>query len=68
MAYFANATEPEIAFNLEEGLYVDWHRTEEDVYLCTQEPGCPIPPWEKVFAEEPMIDVDELLRSAGYDA
>lgn len=25
--------EDEIAFNLEEGMYVDWHRTEEDVYL-----------------------------------
>lgn len=29
-------------------------------------PGCPIPPWKKVIAEEALVDVDALLREAGF--
>ncbi|EFF81308.1 hypothetical protein HMP0015_3199 [Acinetobacter haemolyticus ATCC 19194] len=37
------------------------------MYLAVQEPDCPMPPWEKVFAEEALVDVDRLLREAGFN-
>lgn len=59
--------EDEITGNLAQGRIVDWHVVNEVLYLCTQEPDCIIPPWDKVRAEEGMVDVDTLLRDAGFD-
>lgn len=59
--------EHEISFQLAEGLVVDWLFENPVLYICTQEPGGPIPPWKKVKAEEALIDVDALLRDAGFD-
>lgn len=50
---------------LAEGFYVDWFHTDSCVHLLVQEPGCPIPTWEKVIAEEALVDVDALLKRAG---
>jgi len=59
--------EREIASGLAQGLVVDWLLERPVLWLCMQEPGCPMPPWEKVKAEEALIDVDALLRDAGFD-
>jgi hypothetical protein len=59
--------EKQIAGCLAEGFVVDWSHTEGRLYLCVQEPGCPIPPWDKVMAEQALVDVDALLREAGFD-
>ncbi|NIA55726.1 hypothetical protein HAV22_18995 [Massilia sp. TW-1] len=59
--------EYEISFALAEGFVVDWLLENSVLYICTQEPGCPAPPWDKVKAEEALIDVDALLRKAGFD-
>lgn len=58
--------EHEISFHLAEGLIVEWLFETPVLYICTQEPGCPVPPWDKVKAEEALIDVDALLRNAGF--
>lgn len=60
--------EHEMAFALAEGLLVAWRFEGPVLYLCTQEPGCPIPPWSKAIAEEALVDVDALLRDAGLGA
>jgi hypothetical protein len=62
-----DAIEREIASGLAQGLVVDWLLERPVLWLCMQEPGCPMPPWEKVKAEEAPIDVDALLRDAGFD-
>ena len=49
-----------------EGYLVDWNAVDERVHLAVQEPGCPMPSWEKVFSEEELVDVDALLRAAGF--
>jgi len=59
--------ENEISFSLAAGLIVDWLFEDSVFYLCTQEPDCPVPPWDKVKAEEALIDVDALLRGAGLE-
>lgn len=51
---------------LAEGFKVDWHEQDSRLYLCVQEPDCPMPPWQTVIAEEPMEDVDSILRKAGF--
>lgn len=58
--------EYEISFHLAEGLLVDWHFADQVFYLCTQEPGCPMPMWDQVKAEQAMADVDALLKDAGF--
>jgi len=57
--------EHEIASGLAQGFVVDWLFERPMLWLCMQEPGCPLPPWEKVKAEEALVDVDALLRDAG---
>lgn len=59
--------EHEISFALAEGFVVDWLFENSVLYICTQEPGCPVPPWDKVKVEEALINVDALLREAGFD-
>ena len=59
--------EPEIEGLICEGYYVDWAEHESRFYLRVWEFGGPEPPWPKVFAEEPLVDVAELLRQAGLD-
>lgn len=59
--------EHEISFALAEGLVVDWLLENSALYICTQEPGCPTPPWDKVKSEEGLVDVDALLRGAVLD-
>lgn len=59
--------EDEISFGLAEGLIVDWLCEDSVLYICTQEPDCPLPSWDTVKAEEAMIDVDTLLRDAGFE-
>lgn len=50
---------------LAEGFHVDWHEQDSRLYLCVQEPGCPMPPWHTVIVEEPIEDVDSIFREAG---
>lgn len=52
---------------LAEGFKVDWHEQDSRLYLCVQEPDCPMPPWQTVIAEESIEDVDSILREAGFD-
>ena len=58
--------EQEISFHLAEGLIVEWLFETPVLYICTQEPGCPMPSWDKVKAEVSLTDVDSLLREAGF--
>jgi hypothetical protein len=59
--------EHEISFALADGLMIDWLLEDSVLYVCTQEPGCPVPQWDKVRGEQALIDVDALLRQAGLD-
>jgi hypothetical protein len=59
--------EHEISFALAESFVVDWLFQTSVLYIRIQEPGCPMPPWDKVKAEEALIDVDALLREAGFE-
>jgi hypothetical protein len=38
--------EKEILGCLAEGFHVDWLCVHEKLYVCVQEPDCPIPPWK----------------------
>ena len=53
---------------LREGFYVDWQENMGRLVLRVWEFGGPEPEWEKVFAEQPLVDVDALLREAMHDA
>lgn len=53
---------------LREGLMVAWGQRDSCVYLAIQEPGCPMPSWEKVWKEEALVDVEALVREAGFDS
>lgn len=59
--------EDQIAGCICEGFLVNWMYRDHRLYLCVQEPDGPIPEWSKVVAEEAIEDVDEILRSAGFD-
>lgn len=48
---------------LNEGLQVSWSIQESTIYLAIQEHDCPMPPWDKVFAEEAVSDVAEINPS-----
>lgn len=61
-----NDVEAEILGCLEEGLLVGWETNAGRLYLSVQEPDCPLPPWDKVFAEEALKDVGAILRAAGF--
>ena len=52
----------EIEGCLKEGFLVDWEQKGDRLFIAVQEPECPMPPWEKAFREEAVIDVEELLR------
>lgn len=45
-----------------EGFYVDWAEHNSRLYLRVWEFGGPEPDWAKVIAEQPLMDIDELLR------
>lgn len=51
---------------LAEGYVVGWESNGGCLYLYAQEPGCPIPSAEKLFAEEELADVEAILRAAGF--
>ncbi|KAB0300096.1 hypothetical protein F2Z80_23590 [Vibrio fortis] len=59
--------EDRISGCIAEGFYVDWHTHKDCLYICVQEPDCPVPTWEQVIAQEAIADVDEILRNAGFD-
>lgn len=54
----------EVEHCLDEGFYVDWCKRCGQLVVLVQEPDGPIPPWDTVFAEQPLVDVDALLREA----
>jgi hypothetical protein len=58
--------EAQVAGCLSEGFRVEWKVHGKRLYLCVQEPDCPIPPWGKVFSEEAAVDEAEILRAAGF--
>ena len=58
--------ERQISGCLAEGFLVNWAHVDDRLYLCVQEPDCPIPSWKTVVAEEALVDVDALLRGAGF--
>jgi hypothetical protein len=62
-----NRVVEQIAGCLAEGFRVAWHAEAGSLYLSVQEPDGPVPPWSKVLAEEPLADVDQILRDAGFD-
>jgi hypothetical protein len=53
---------------LNQGLQVRWEQRESRIYLAIQEPDCPMPPWDKVFSEEAVSDIESILRQAGLSA
>lgn len=57
--------ESQITGCLREGFYVGWFENGKRLYLYVQEPDCPVPPQEKVVAEEGIADVSAILRGAG---
>ena len=57
----------EIEGCLAEGFLVEWFDDNNRLYVCVQEPGCPIPDRNKVIREEAIEDVAELLRKAGFN-
>jgi hypothetical protein len=59
--------EPEIEGLLSQGFNVHWAERQGWLYLRVWEFGGPEPEWTKVFAEEPLADIGELLRQARQD-
>jgi hypothetical protein len=55
-----------IAEWLGQGYVVGWQCCDDCLYLYAQEPGCPIPAPDKLFAEEELADVSAILRAAGF--
>jgi hypothetical protein len=51
---------------LGQGYVVGWHCRDDWLYLYAQEPGCPVPSAEQLFAEEELADVSAILRAAGF--
>jgi hypothetical protein len=47
-----------------EGFLVAWAQLGRVMYLRVWEADGPEPPWSKVFAEEPLADVEAILREA----
>ncbi|ANJ74145.1 hypothetical protein A9Y76_17555 [Ralstonia insidiosa] len=60
----AREVESEIAACVAEGFYVDCLCEGGRLFILVQEPGCPIPSWEQVKAEDAIVDVDSLLETA----
>ncbi|EON90401.1 hypothetical protein [Plesiomonas shigelloides] len=58
--------EREISGCLAEGFLIGWLYNKSRLFLWVQEPGFPIPPFEKVIEEEALVDIDSLLREAGF--
>jgi hypothetical protein len=56
----------EIGRLLREGFLVDWAESNGRLVLGVWEYGGPEPPWPKVLAEQPLADIDEILRQAGH--
>ncbi len=54
--------EPRIEELVCEGFSVDWAEHQGRLFLRVWEFGGPEPTWPKVFAEQPLTDIDELLR------
>ena len=59
--------ETEIAGCLQEGFLVDWKTRAQRLFISVQEPGFSPPAWDKVFAEQALVDVAALLRAAGFE-
>jgi hypothetical protein len=57
----------EIEGCLTEGVQIEWFAVNDRLFICVQEPGCPIPERDKVISEEGIEDVAEILRKAGFD-
>ena len=51
-----------------EGFYVDWTDQAHRLYLRVWEHGGPVPPWSRVFAEQPVVDISGLLQDLGDEA
>jgi hypothetical protein len=51
-----------------ESFYIDWADHGGRLCLRVWEYGGPEPEWPRVFAEEPLADIAELLRRIGQDA
>lgn len=45
-----------------EGFRVDWAEHKDKLYLRVWESDGPEPDWSKVVAEQPLADINELLR------
>lgn len=65
---YVHDVEKEVVGCLAEGFYVDWLCINEKLYVCVQEPDGPVPPWEFVVAEKELVDVDEILKQAGFSS
>jgi len=60
----AREVEAEIAACVAEGFYVDCLFEGNRLFILVQEPGCPIPSWGQVKAEDAIVDVEALLEAA----
>jgi|UniRef100_E6XJ27 hypothetical protein len=49
-----------------EGFYVDWKQNGSILYLRVYEFGGPEPTWEQVVNEEPLADIDAILKDTGF--
>lgn len=50
---------------MREGFHAGWAEHQGRIYVRIWE-GDAEPPWKKVFAEESLVDVSEILRRAGF--
>ena len=57
--------ESQVVGCVDEGFTVQWLVDGNRLYIAVQEPGCPAPPWKMVFAEDALVDVNELLKGVG---
>jgi hypothetical protein len=62
------AIESQIECLLGEAFRIDWDQQSEVVYLRVWEGDDLVPPWSNVFAEEPLADIEAILREARQHA
>lgn len=58
--------ESQITGLLCEGFFVDWALNGSQAFLRVYEFDDPEPPWESVFSERHLADVEAILKEAGF--
>jgi len=58
--------ELQISGLISEGFYVHWKVKAKVLYFKVFEYGGPEPTWENAFSETALIDINEILKKAGF--